>query len=60
MYSKVVQHLLFPMQKQVERDSPGATIIPLIFSSNKTQLTLFGDKTAYPVYMSIGNLPKEI
>jgi hypothetical protein len=29
-------------------------------SSDKTQLTLFGNKTAYPVYLTIGNLPKEI
>ncbi|KAJ6608725.1 hypothetical protein B0H10DRAFT_1627707, partial [Mycena sp. CBHHK59/15] len=24
------------------------------------QLTMFGNKTAYPVYMTIGNIPKEI
>ena len=39
---------------------PGATIIPIILSSDKTQLTMFGNKTAYPVYMTIGNLPNEI
>ncbi|KAJ6616995.1 hypothetical protein B0H10DRAFT_2164530 [Mycena sp. CBHHK59/15] len=44
----------------VERDHPGATIIPIIISSDKTQLTVFGNKTAYPVYMTIGNIPKEI
>ncbi|KAJ7846002.1 hypothetical protein B0H13DRAFT_2238970 [Mycena leptocephala] len=44
----------------VERDNPGATIIPIIISSDKTQLTVFGNKTAYPVYMTIGNIPKEI
>ncbi|KAJ7269176.1 hypothetical protein C8J57DRAFT_1066810 [Mycena rebaudengoi] len=47
-------------QKQVEKDNPGATIIPIILSSDKTQLTLFGNKSAYPVYMTIGNIPKEI
>ncbi|KAJ7133963.1 hypothetical protein C8R43DRAFT_1132985 [Mycena crocata] len=47
-------------QEAVERDHPGATIIPIIISSDKTQLTVFGNKTAYPVYMTIGNLPKEI
>ena len=38
----------------------GATIIPIIISSDKTQLTLFRNKTAYPVYLTIGNIPKEI
>ncbi|KAJ7790294.1 hypothetical protein B0H14DRAFT_2293361, partial [Mycena olivaceomarginata] len=45
---------------QVEKDNPGATIIPILLSSDKTQLTMFGNKTAYPVYMTIGNIPKEI
>ncbi|KAJ7348674.1 hypothetical protein DFH08DRAFT_698238, partial [Mycena albidolilacea] len=39
---------------------PGASIIPIIISSDKTQLTVFGNKTAYPVYMTIVNIPKEI
>ncbi|KAJ7697770.1 hypothetical protein B0H14DRAFT_3100321 [Mycena olivaceomarginata] len=47
-------------QEAVERDNPGATIIPIIISSDKTQLAVFGNKTAYPVYMTIGNIPKEI
>ncbi|KAL0576824.1 hypothetical protein V5O48_005165 [Marasmius crinis-equi] len=47
-------------QEEVEKKKPGATIIPIIISSDKTQLTVFGNKTAYPVYMSIGNIPKEI
>ena len=34
--------------------------MPVIISSDKTQLTDFGGKTAYPVYLTIGNLPKEI
>ncbi|KAH9962223.1 hypothetical protein BC827DRAFT_1099358, partial [Russula dissimulans] len=38
----------------------GATVIPLIVSSDKTQLTLFRSKMAYPVYITIGNVPKEI
>src|SRR6202041_763924 len=38
----------------------GATIIPIIISSDKTQLTLFRNKSAYPVYMTIGNIPKDI
>ncbi|KAJ7796041.1 hypothetical protein B0H13DRAFT_2392831 [Mycena leptocephala] len=47
-------------QAAVEKDHPGATIIPIIISSDKTQLTVFGNKTAYPVYMTLGNIPKEI
>ncbi|KAI1786027.1 hypothetical protein LXA43DRAFT_1065395 [Ganoderma leucocontextum] len=47
-------------QKQLERNKPGATVIPIIISSDKTQLTTFGNKTAYPVYMTIGNLPKSV
>ncbi|KAJ6608216.1 hypothetical protein B0H10DRAFT_2166622 [Mycena sp. CBHHK59/15] len=47
-------------QEAVERDHPGATIIHIIISSDKTQLTVFGNKTAYPVYMTIENIPKEI
>jgi hypothetical protein len=34
--------------------------VPLIVSSDKTQLTLFRDKQAYPVYLTIGNIPKAI
>ncbi|KAJ7868024.1 hypothetical protein B0H14DRAFT_3586641 [Mycena olivaceomarginata] len=44
----------------IEKENPGATIIPIIISSDKTQLTVFGNTTAYPVYMTIGNIPKEI
>ncbi|KAI0736336.1 hypothetical protein C8Q72DRAFT_985880 [Fomitopsis betulina] len=47
-------------QAQLEEENPGATIVPIILSSDKTQLTLFRNKTAYPVYLTIGNLPKEI
>ncbi|KDQ06449.1 hypothetical protein BOTBODRAFT_121523 [Botryobasidium botryosum FD-172 SS1] len=47
-------------QVKLEELREGATIIPIIISSDKTQLMVFGGKTAYPVYMTIGNLPKEI
>ncbi|EKM83117.1 hypothetical protein AGABI1DRAFT_35141 [Agaricus bisporus var. burnettii JB137-S8] len=47
-------------QKAVEKNSPGATIIPVIVATDKTQLTLFRNKSAYPVYLTIGNIPKEI
>lgn len=36
------------------------TIIPIIISTDKTQLTHFKGKTCYPVYLTIGNIPKEI
>ncbi|KAM6489569.1 hypothetical protein JOM56_014988 [Amanita muscaria] len=48
------------LQNILEARKPGATIAPLIISSDKTQITLFGNKTAYPVYLTIGNLPKSI
>ncbi|KAJ7053461.1 hypothetical protein C8F01DRAFT_1375062 [Mycena amicta] len=39
----------------------GATIVPIILSSDKTQLSSFaGDKQAWPVYISIGNISKSI
>lgn len=37
----------------------GATIAPVILASDKTKLSQFrGDQTAWPVYLSIGNIPK--
>ncbi|KAI0801485.1 hypothetical protein C8Q74DRAFT_1314617 [Fomes fomentarius] len=47
-------------QEQLEAEHPRATVVPIIISSDKTQLTLIGNKTAYPVYMTLGNLPKDI
>jgi len=39
----------------------GATIAPIILSSDKTQLSVFqGDKQAWPVYLTIGNISKEV
>ncbi|KAJ6545618.1 hypothetical protein B0H19DRAFT_955127 [Mycena capillaripes] len=38
----------------------GITICPVILASDKTQLSRFsGDKQAWPVYLSVGNLAKE-
>ncbi|KAH8101598.1 hypothetical protein BXZ70DRAFT_891549 [Cristinia sonorae] len=48
------------LQKDLEKETPGATIIPVIISTDKTRLTTFKGKTAYPVYMTIGNIPKDI
>jgi hypothetical protein len=50
----------YVIQTAVEQHSPGATIVPIIVSTDKTQLTLFRNKSAYPVYLTIGNIPKEI
>ncbi|KAI0717970.1 hypothetical protein C8Q72DRAFT_789424, partial [Fomitopsis betulina] len=39
---------------------PGATIVPVILASDKTQLSTFsGDKQAWSVYITIGNIDKE-
>ncbi|KAH9038021.1 hypothetical protein EDB83DRAFT_2228544 [Lactarius deliciosus] len=46
------------VQTSLESQQPGATVVPLILSSDKTQLTLFRGKAAYPVYLTIGNIPK--
>jgi hypothetical protein len=44
----------------LEKEKPGATIVPVILASDKTLLSAFGNKMAYPVYMTIGNIPKGI
>jgi hypothetical protein len=36
------------------------TIVPILLSSDKTQLTTFRGKSAYPIYLGIGNIPKDI
>jgi hypothetical protein len=48
------------LQKELEEKTKktGCTIIPIIISSDKTQLTTFRGKVAYPVYLTIGNIPK--
>lgn len=51
---------LFHVKKLLERRNPGATIVPLIVSTDKTQVTQFRNKAAYPVYLTIGNIPKSI
>ncbi|KAF8511547.1 hypothetical protein JB92DRAFT_2813160 [Gautieria morchelliformis] len=39
----------------------GATIAPVILASDKTQLSRFsGDKEAWPVYISVGNIAKSV
>ncbi|OJT07538.1 hypothetical protein TRAPUB_1634 [Trametes pubescens] len=48
------------IQQKLDKRRAGGTVIPIIISSDKTQLTVFGNKSAYPVYLTIGNLPKDI
>ncbi|KAG1825461.1 uncharacterized protein BJ212DRAFT_1443604 [Suillus subaureus] len=48
------------MQKKLDEHCPGGTIVLIIISSDKTQVTMFCNKTAYPIYLTIGNIPKEI
>jgi hypothetical protein len=38
-----------------------ATCAPIIIATDKTQLTQFvGGKSAYPVYLTLGNIPKSL
>ncbi|KAG2054950.1 hypothetical protein BDR06DRAFT_883248, partial [Suillus hirtellus] len=48
------------MQRALDQRHPGTTIIPIIISSDKTQVTMFRNKSAYSIYLTIGNIPKEI
>ena len=46
-----------PQDKHID----GATIAPVIIVSDKTQLsTCSGDKSAWPVYLTIGNIEKSV
>ena len=39
----------------------GATVSPIILASDKTKLTAHsGDKQAWPIYLTIGNIDKKI
>ena len=41
--------------------SENATIAPVIIATDKTQLTQFsGSRSAYPVYLTLGNIPRHI
>jgi Plavaka transposase len=43
-------------QKQIPK---GGVVAPVILASDKTQLTQFrGDKSAWPVYLTLGNIEK--
>ena len=53
-------YIMLKKKVQTETHQKHITIIPIIISSDKTQLTTFRGKQAYPVYLTIGNLPKHI
>ncbi|KAI6021359.1 hypothetical protein PISMIDRAFT_92485 [Pisolithus microcarpus 441] len=39
----------------------GSIVAPVILSSDKTSLSMFsGDKKAWPVYLTIGNISKDV
>ncbi|KAM5544385.1 hypothetical protein V8D89_002045 [Ganoderma adspersum] len=42
------EHWWWDTQKEIKKRKPGTIIIPIIISSDKTQLTVFSSKTAYP------------
>ncbi|TCD60331.1 hypothetical protein EIP91_010340 [Steccherinum ochraceum] len=47
--------------KVQEKLPAGATVAPLIIASDETQLSQFGgDKKAWPVYLTIGNIEKSV
>ncbi|KII84510.1 hypothetical protein PLICRDRAFT_117586 [Plicaturopsis crispa FD-325 SS-3] len=40
---------------------PGTVVAPVILASDKTSLSVFrGDQTAWPVYLTIGNISKDV
>jgi hypothetical protein len=55
-----IMHITNMNQEELKTDFPGATILPILISSDKTRVVTFGTKSAYPVYMTIGNIPKEL
>jgi len=45
----------------VNEVKPGGTVAPILISTDKTKLIHFiGGKVAYPVYLNVGNIPKQI
>lgn len=48
------------LKKKLNQHHSRGTIIPIIILSDKTQVTMFHNKAAYPIYLTIGNILKEI
>lgn len=58
MFNQLFILTSYPLQTQLPK---GATVAPLIIATDKTQLTQFsGNKQAYPVYLTLGNIPKSL
>ncbi|KAL1658820.1 hypothetical protein GGF50DRAFT_66513 [Schizophyllum commune] len=50
-----------PIRIYSELLNKGSTVCPVILASDKTQLSRFsGDKEAWPVYLTIGNISKDV
>jgi len=57
----VIRVITFKLNFFQSHVKPGGTVAPILVSTDKTKLTQFvGGKTAYPVYMTVGNIPKKI
>ncbi|CDO74524.1 hypothetical protein BN946_scf184846.g5 [Trametes cinnabarina] len=49
------------IQEALSAQVPHATVAPVILATDKTQLSTFsGDKQAWPVYLTIGNINKDV
>ena len=55
-------NIYYPTNSHGQESLPdGVTVIPVICTSDGTHFTNFsGDKKAWPVYLTIGNIPSEI
>ncbi|TFK45508.1 hypothetical protein OE88DRAFT_1715348 [Heliocybe sulcata] len=59
--AKEMSSLPVAMQTEIAKKIEGATIAPIILASDKTQLSTFsGDKQAWPVYLTVGNINKAV
>ncbi|KAK2462451.1 hypothetical protein APHAL10511_005548 [Amanita phalloides] len=59
-FQVISDHSNGEIQKLIEQHKPGATIAPVILLSDKTQVTQFRSKQAYPLYLMISNIPKHL
>jgi Plavaka transposase len=60
LHRQLFKQLIMAYENSLESQKPGMTILPVIISSDKMQLMLFHDKMAYPIYLTISNIPKDI
>jgi hypothetical protein len=52
--------VLTSAKHKIQLKDKNGTIIPCIFMSDETPLLMFVEKKAYPVYVTIGNILKDI